>query len=334
MDLSTRYLGLDLPHPIIPGASPLVDDLDTVRRLEDAGAAALVMNSLFEEQIVGEQLATHDYIETSALSFGEAMSFLPETADLNLGPEEYLDKLRRIKEAVSIPVIASLNGTTPGGWLEYAALMAETGADALELNVYQLATDPEESAADIEERTIEMVKAVKAAVEIPLAVKLSPYYTALAHFARRLQTAGADGLVLFNRLYQADIDIEELEVEPRLHLSDSSELLLRVRWLAILSAELDLELSVTGGVHQVEDVVKSLMGGATTVQVVSALLRRGPEWLGVLRGDLERWLEEHEYSTLAEMRGCMSLARCPDPGAYERANYIHVLHSWSGYGDK
>lgn len=331
MDLATRYLGLTLAHPFMPGASPLVDDMDTVRRLEDAGAAAIVMHSLFEEQIVGEQRATAHYMEAPAESFAEALSFFPTPDEFALGPEEYLQQLRRIKDAVSCPVIASLNGTTAGGWLEYATLIAEAGADALELNMYQLATDPTATADTIEKTALEVAGSVVAAVPIPVAVKLSPFYTSLSHFAHKLDGVGVKGLVLFNRFYQADIDVEELEAVPALHLSDSSELLLRLRWLAILSPQVKADLAVTGGVHTVVDAVKAVMAGAHAVQVVSALLRGGPDVLTKLTRQLIEWLEVHEYESLAQMRGSMNLAHSPDPGAFERTNYLKVLQSWKGF---
>lgn len=328
MDLRTSYLGLELAHPLMPGASPLVDDLDTVRRLEDAGASAIVMHSLFEEQLTGEMLATHAAIDGQSDSFAEALSFLPSPADFRLGPEEYLEQIRKVKAAVKVPVIASLNGTTLGGWLAYARMMEEAGADALELNVYQLATDPEETSQSIERRTLAMVRAVAGAVMIPVAVKLSPFYTSIASFATQVEEAGADGLVLFNRFYQPDLDIEELEVKTGLRLSDSSELLLRLRWLAILSGKVKASLAVTGGVHSAVDVVKAIMCGADTVQVVSALLRHGPYYLKFILDDLTRWLEEHEIDSLDEIRGNMSLERCPDPRQFERTNYMKVLSSW------
>jgi dihydroorotate dehydrogenase (fumarate) len=328
MDLSTKYLGLQLPHPFIPGASPLVDDLDVVRRLEDAGAAAIVMRSLFEEQITREQMATHRHLDDPSESFAEALTYLPSPESFVLGPEEYLEQLRQIKAAVSLPVIASLNGTTDGGWLTYARLMQEAGADALELNVYALATDFDVSSELLEKRVLHMLWSVKSAVHVPIAVKLSPFYTALAHFARRLDDLGADGLVLFNRFYQPDFDLEALEVTPTLHLSDSSELLLRLRWLAILSGRVKCGLAVSGGVHTGVDAVKAVMAGADVVQVVSALLRHGPDRLAVLRSDLAEWLETHEYDTLAQAKGSLSLLRCPDPGAHERSNYMTILQSW------
>ena len=327
MNLATTYLGLALPHPLMPGASPLVDDLDMVRRLEDAGAAAIVMHSLFEEQIAAEeQAAVH--VAGHGDSFGEALSYLPGPPPFALGPDRYLEQLRRIGEAVAVPVIASLNGATPGGWLEYARLLEQAGADALELNVYHVATDPAETAAAVEARVLDVLRAVRAAVALPLAVKLSPFYSSLAHLAQQIDLLGADGLVLFNRFYQPDIDPEVLEVVPSLRFSDSSELRLRLRWLAILSGRVQLGLAASGGVHTGLDALKAVMAGAHAVQLVSALLRHGPEHLAVVRADLAHWLEEHEYDSLAEARGSMSLQRCPDPAAFERANYLHVLQSW------
>jgi dihydroorotate dehydrogenase (fumarate) len=327
MNLTTTYLGCSLPHPLMPGASPLVDDLDMVRRLEDAGAAAIVMHSLFEEQIAAEE---HAAVQAAAHgdSFGEALSYLPGSPAFALGPDRYLEQLRRIRDAVAVPVIASLNGVTPGGWLEYARLLEQAGAHALELNVYHVATDPAETAAAVESRVLEVLRAVRAAVRLPLAVKLSPFYSALAHLAHELDLLGADGLVLFNRFYQPDIDPEALEVVPALQLSDSSELRLRLRWLAILHGRVRPGLAASGGVHTGLDALKAVMAGADAVQLVSALLRHGPEHLAAVRADLTRWLEEHEYDSLAQARGSMSLLRCPDPVAFERANYLRVLESW------
>lgn len=330
MDLSTTYLGFRLPHPFIPGASPLVDDLDTVRRLEDAGAAALVMHSLFEEQILREQVAMARYLDVPCESFAEALTYLPSAENFALGPEEYLEHIHKLKAVVSIPVIASLNGATDGGWLGYARLIENAGADALELNVYSLATNLRDSSEMIERRTLHMLDAVRHSIGIPVAVKLSPFYTSLAYFARRLAEHGADGLVLFNRFYQPDIDIETLAVAPTLRLSDSSELLLRLRWLAILSGRVNTTLAVTGGVHSALDAVKAVMAGADAVQLVSTLLRHGPEQLSHLRRDLALWLEEHEYESLEQMKGSMNLLRCPNPGAHERANYMTILQSWWG----
>ncbi len=330
MDLSTTYLGFRLPHPFLPGASPLVDDLDTVRRLEDAGAAAIVMHSLFEEQITLEQIAVARYLDVPSESAAEALTYLPSPDAFALGPEEYLEHIHKLKAAVSVPVIASLNGATDGGWLGYARLMEKAGADALELNVYALATDFNDSGEMLERRTLHMLEAVKHEIAIPVAVKLSPFYTALAYFARRLAERGVDGLVLFNRFYQPDIDVETLEVAPTLRLSDSSELLLRLRWLAILSGRIDCSLAVTGGVHTTLDAVKAVMAGADAVQLVSTLLRHGPEQLITLRRDLALWLEEHEYDSLEQMKGSMNLLRCPNPAAHERANYMTILQSWWG----
>jgi dihydroorotate dehydrogenase (fumarate) len=328
MDLATSYLGFDLPHPLMPGASPLVDDLDMVRRLEDAGAAAIVMHSLFEEQIVGEQMANHVHIASSTESHAEATSYLPDPDLFALASDEYLEQIGRIKAAVRVPVIASLNGTTPRAWVEYARLIQQAGADALEINTYYLATDPLESGEDVEQRTLDVVEAVRQAVEIPIAVKLSPFFSSLAHLARRIDEIGAAGLVLFNRFYQPDIDVEALDVVPSLELSGSSELLLRLRWTAILFGRVRASLGVSGGVHSGLDAVKAVMAGAHGVQVVSALLRRGPEYLRTLKQELERWMEEHEYESLRQMQGSMSLERCPDPAAFERTNYMRVLQSW------
>jgi dihydroorotate dehydrogenase (fumarate) len=328
MDLSTTYLGLPLPHPFMPGASPMVDDLDTVKRLEDAGAAAIVMHSLFEEQITLDQLGTIHHMEAHADSFAEALSYFPLPQDYALGPDQYLEQIRRIKAAVDLPVIASLNGITAAGWLEYAHLIEQAGATALELNVYYVATDPEDTGQAIELRLLDIVRAVKRTVRIPVAVKLSPFFSSIAHLAQELDALGVDGLVLFNRFYQPDIDVDALEAVPSLQLSESSELLLRLRWLAILCGRVRTSLAVTGGVHTYLDAIKSVMAGAQAVQMVSALLERGPEYLRSVREQTVAWMEEHEYVSLQQMQGSMSLQRSPDPAAFERANYMRVLQSW------
>jgi dihydroorotate dehydrogenase (fumarate) len=330
MDLSTKYLGLNLPHPMVAGASPLSDEMDTVRQLEDAGAAAVIMRSLFEEQIVREEMAEMRYQNGNDESFAEATSYFPSPDLFVLGPEEYLNHLRQVKEAVRIPVIASLNGCTPGGWLSYGRLMEQGGADALELNVYHAALDPLKSGADIERETVAMVREVKRSVKIPVAVKLSPFFTSFAHFALQLDREGADGLVLFNRFYEADIDVQELQVTRTLHLSDSSELLLRLRGIAAVAPLVKASLAVTGGVHTALDVVKSTMAGAHVTQMVSALLKNGPAYVSKVRKGLEEWMEDNEWSSLSEMRGNMGVDKAPNPKAYERANYMMMLQSWEG----
>jgi dihydroorotate dehydrogenase (fumarate) len=328
MDLSTKYLGLTLSHPLMAGASPLVDDLDMVRRLEDAGAAAIVMHSLFEEQITREQVSAQRILDTPAESFAEALSYFPEPEDYMLGPDEYLEQIRRVKSAVGVPVMGSLNGVTDRGWLEYARLIEQAGADALELNVYSLETDATVPAEQVEQRIVDMVQSVRRATRLPLAIKLSPFYTSLGHFTRRLVEAGADGIVLFNRFYQPDIDIEELEVAHRLRLSDSSELLLRLRWLAVLYGAERHSLAVTGGVHTGVDALKAVMAGASGVQMVSALLHHGPEHIATVREEMNSWLDEHEYNSLGQALGSMSLEHCPEPAAYERGNYVRILQNW------
>jgi len=328
MDLTTNYLGLRLQHPLMPGASPLADSLDTVKRLEDAGASAIVMRSLFEEQITREMNGMVHHMEVHEESFAEALSYFPKPDDFVFGNEEYLEQIRKIKVAVRIPVIASLNGYTNSGWVSYAAKMQQAGADALELNSYYVATDPKQTGAEIEARAVEIVKAVKAAVTIPVAVKISPFFSSVANMARRLDEAGADALVCFNRFYQPDIDVEALEAVPSLHLSDSSELLLRIRWLAILCGQIKADLAASGGVHTGLDAVKAVMAGASAVQVVSRLLEDGPQQLKVIIDGFRRWLEEHEYESAAQMRGSMSLQKSPDPAAFERGNYMKVLRSW------
>jgi len=329
MDLSTTYLGLKLAHPLVPGASPLGDDVDTVKRLEDVGAPAIVLRSLFAEQIARERFSAFIHLERNGESFAEAISFFPRPDRFVMAPDEYLEHVRRVKAAVRIPVIASLNGTRPGSWRDYPQMISQAGADALELNIYHLPTDPEVGSDEVEELALQAVREVKRAVGIPVAVKLSPYFSAFAHFARRLDVAGADGLVLFNRFYQPDIDPEALAVVPSLQLSRSSELPLRLRWLAILSGRLKASLAVSGGVHDGRDAIKSVMAGAHAVQMVSALLARGPEYLGTVRQEMADWLEEHEYASLAEAQGSMGLRSCPDPEAYERANYMMILQGWT-----
>ena len=328
MNLSTTYLGLQLAHPLMAGASPMVDDMGMVKRLEDAGASAIVMHSLFEEQITREEQGTIMDLDLTANTSAEALSFFPAPDEFRLGPESYLEQLQRIKKAVAVPVIASLNGTTPAGWLRYGKLMQEAGADALELNVYYIPTDARETTTEVEKRTLDIVKAVKAEVQIPVAVKLSPYFSALAHFALELEAAGADGLVLFNRFFQPDINVEELLAEPSLQLSGPGDLLLRLRWLAVLHGRVKGSLAVTGGVHDGIGALKAVMAGADAVQMVSALLIHGPERLAQTRAGLAEWLEEHEYESLAQARGSMSLLNSPNPQAFTRANYMRILNGW------
>ena len=329
MDQTTKYLGLELPHPFIAGASPLADSLDSVRRLEDMGVAAVVMRSLFEEQITAEAMATHHSMEAHSHSFAEASSYFADPIEFAIGPDAYLEHLRQATEATDIPIIASLNGHTLGGWLGYAKAMQESGAAALELNVYQVALDDERSGHDIERETIEMVSAIRGAITIPIAVKLSPFFTSLPNLTRTLEDAGADAFVVFNRFFENDIDIENLEVITQMQLSDSRELLLRLRWLAILSAQLQrASLAVSGGVHSTVDAVKAIMCGADAIQLVASLLKRGPVYLQAIRHDLATWMVEREYESVAQMKGSMNLSRSPNPQEYSRGNYMKMLQTW------
>jgi dihydroorotate dehydrogenase (fumarate) len=330
MDLKTRFLGFELPHPLIPGASPLADDLDSARRLEDAGAPMIVLRSLFEEQLTYEQMAVQQGIDVHEEAFAEALTYLPEPEGFRFGPDAYLKHLARLKSALGVPVVGSLNGTTPGGWVGYARQIEEAGADALELNLFIVATDPDESSSILEDRLLALVKAVRAAVAIPLAVKLSPFFTALPHFARGLEAAGADAIVLFNRFYEPDVDVRDQQVVKTLQLSTSNELLPRLHALAIVSGRTTMGLAVTGGVHTGLDALKAVMCGAQGVQTVSALLRHGPARLSVMRSQLAHALEQNEYDSLEQVRGSMSLQRAPNPNAYERVNYMQILQSWRG----
>jgi dihydroorotate dehydrogenase (fumarate) len=320
MSLATTYLGIRLPHPLVVGPSPLTDDVDSARRLEEAGAAALVLPPLFEEEVTGEQMAAFFHSESHGESFAEATTYAPDPESA-LGPDEYLEHLRRVKDAVGIPVFASLNGTTPGGWVSIARLLEQAGADAVELDLYHAASDPARSGADVERQMIETLRDVKRGLRVPIAVKLSPLFTAFAHFARQLDAEGVDGLVLFTRFHRVDIDVLELEVLRTFPLSDSSELPLRLRGVAALAGRVRASLAVAGGVHTALDVIKATMAGAHITQMISALVRNGPRHLGVLRADLEAWMEENEWRSLDEMRGNMSFGRIPDPAAYERANF-------------
>jgi dihydroorotate dehydrogenase (fumarate) len=330
MDLTTKYLGFELAHPFMVGASPMCDDMDTIRRLEDAGASAIVMHSLFEEEVVGEEMATTAAMEDPANSFAEALSYFPAPDNFVFGSTEYLNQVRRVKAAVKVPVIASLNSFTEGRWADYAVEIESAGADALELNVYFMAADSSITGASIETRTLDLLKRVKAAVKIPVAVKLSPYYTSFANFACQLDEAGADGLVLFNRFYQPDVDVHNLEVNPELKLSDPSELQARLRWLAILSPKFKASLAVTGGVHSALGAIKALMTGAHGVQLVSTLYKNGPSHLTTIRNEVAQWLQARGYESLAQLQGSMNLDNAPNPDAYVKANYLQMLKIWKG----
>ena len=328
INLSTRYLGLELASPFVVGASPLGDDTHAARQLQEAGAGAIVMRSLFEEQIDAEQRALVSTVEGPEESSPESTSFFPRFEAYQLQPERYLLQLEFLKETMSIPVIASLNGCRPGGWTEYARKFEATGADAIELNLYQLVTNPDIAADQVEADMLETVRNVVSSVRIPVSVKVSPFHTSPVNFARALEGAGAAGVVIFNRFYQPDLNIEDLEVCPQLKLSDSSELLLRLRWLSIMSPHLRGSLALSGGVHRAEDAIKGLLSGAHAVQVVSAVLKNGPRYLGILLAGLRHWMTDHGYEDLTQVRGAMDTSRCPDPAAFERANYQRILQSW------
>lgn len=328
MKLTTSYLGLKLRNPFIVGASPFSDVVHSACQLQDAGASALVMRSLFEEQIDAEQRALTHHVETAAESFSEAASFFPSFEEYQLTPDLYLRQIEHLKTSLSIPVIASLNGCRPGGWTEYARKFESSGADAIELNLYQLVTDPAVSADDVEADMLETVRSVTTSVKIPVAVKISAFHTSLAQFTLALEHAGAKGVVVFNRFYQPDFNLEDLEVKSQLKLSDSSELLTRLRWLAILSPHVKGSLAASGGVHSTEDAAKALLAGAHAVQVVSVLLKHGPRVLSTLLNGLQHWMTERGYTSIDEFRGAMNLSRCPDPAAFERANYQRILQSW------
>ena len=328
MDLSTTYLGLKLEHPFMPGASPLTDSLDGCKRLEDAGAAALVLRSLFEEQITRQELGTvHDLLIDDEAD-AEAVRHFPPPEDFIFAPDTYLEHLRRVKSAAGVPVIGSINGTVRSGWLACAQQIEQAGADAIELNLYHVPTDPREPGADVERRLLDVVRHLKWSLKIPVAVKLSPFFSSISNLAAELDALRADGLVLFNRFYQPDIDPEMLLAVPRLHLSSPDELLLRVRWLAILYGRVDASLAATGGVHTADDALKAILAGASAVQVVSALLERGIAYLPHLRRDMALWLERREYDSLRQCQGAVSLLRTAHAEAFERGNYMRILQSW------
>jgi dihydroorotate dehydrogenase (fumarate) len=319
MNLQTTYLGLRLPHPLIVGSGSLTDDVGQVRQLEDAGAAAFVLRPLYEEELTGEQMSAFFHSDGHGDSFAEATSYAPDPEEA-LGPDEYLEHLRRVKAAVKVPVLGALNGATPGGWTSYARLMEQAGADGVELHLYHAASDPRASAADVERAMVEIVREVKRGLKIPVAVKLSPLFTAFAHFASQVDAAGADGLTLFTRFHRADIDVVELEVVRSLPPSDDKDLSLRLRGVAALAGRVKGSLAVAGGVHTGLDVIKSTMVGAHATQMVSALAQHGAAHLRAVRAEIEAWMEENEWTSLGEMRGNMGFDRIPDPAAYERAH--------------
>ena len=330
VDLRTRYLGLELQHPIVASASPMTGSIEGLKRLQDAGVAAVVLPSLFEEQIEHDEMATHDLMMQGVELSPEAHGFFPDMGAHRTGPDQYLELIADAKQALSVPVIASLNGHTAGGWTGIARQMQEAGADAIELNIYFLATGLNDSSAEVEQRYVDLVAAVSNMVSIPVAVKVSPYFSAMANMAARLATAGASGLVLFNRFVQPDILLEELEVAPRLVLSTSDELRLALRWIAILRGRLKASLAATGGAHTAEDVLKLLLAGADCVMVASSLLRKGPNHAATLVSGVERWLTAREYDSIEQMKGSLSQLACPDPAAFERSNYMKALTSYTG----
>lgn len=328
VDLSTTYLGLKLKNPLVASASPLSEKVGTVRRLEEAGASAVVMYSLFEEQIIHESLELDHFLTQGANTFAEALSYFPNTGKYSLTPDNYIEHLQRVKEAVSIPVIGSLNGVSTGGWIKYAKKIEEAGADALELNIYFLPNDHKLTSTELEDAYVTLVKNVRGQTKLPIAVKLSPFFTSLPNMVTRLVDAGANGLVLFNRFYQPDFDLELLEVVPNLILSNSHELRLPLRWIAMLYGHVNADFALTSGVHTPEDVVKSIMAGASVAMTTSALLKRGVEYAAEILKGVEMWMEEHEYASIQQMKGSMSQKAVAEPSAFERANYMKVLNSF------
>ncbi len=328
IDLSTNYLGLNLKNPLVASASPLSKDIDKARKLEEAGVSAIVMYSLFEEQIIHESLELDHYLTRATDSFAEAMSYLPDGGVYALGPEKYLNQVAGLKKALSIPVIGSLNGVSKGGWTKYARQIQDAGADALELNLYFIPTDPDLTAQELENAQVELVAQVKSAITIPLAVKLSPFITALPNFARRVVEAGANGLVLFNRFYQPDFDLDELEIVHNLDLSTSAELRLPLRWISILHGKVNADFGLTSGVHTANDVLKSMMAGAKVAMMASNLLHNGNQVIPIMLNELSWWMEAHEYESIKQMQGSMSQKSVKEPAAFERANYMKVLNSF------
>lgn len=329
MNLNTTYMGLNLKNPIVPSASPLSHSLDGIKRLEDAGAGAVVMFSLFEEQINHASQALDHYLSFGTESFAEALSYFPEQESYKVGPEGYLELIQQAKASVGIPIVANLNGVSKGGWTRYAKLMEEAGADAIELNVYYIPTDPSVSGSEIEQMYVDVVKEVKDSVKVPVAVKVGPFFSSTANMASKLQQAGADALVLFNRFYQPDFDLNALEVVPSLNLSDSNDLRLPLRWTAILYGRVPVDLAITSGVHSSADVLKAMMAGAKVSMMASELLQNGVGRIGQILDEIKRWMMEHEYESIQQMQGSMSQKNCVEPAAYERANYMKELYSFS-----
>jgi dihydroorotate dehydrogenase (fumarate) len=328
MDLSTTYLGLNLKNPIIPSAGPLSHNLDSMKKLEDAGAAAIVMYSLFEEQIIHETEELNHYLTFGTESFAESLSYFPQTDEFNLGPEEYLDLIHKAKQSLKIPIIGSLNGISTSGWIEYAKKIEEAGADALELNVYYIPTNPELNGETVENRYLDVLRAVKNAVKIPAAIKLSPYFSSFSNFAKKLDDLGVNGLVLFNRFYQPDINLKELIVEPNILLSTPQAMRLPLQWISILYGKIRANLAATSGIHTHEDVLKMIMAGADVTMMCSALLIYGPELISKILDNMNQWMIENEYISVSQMKGSMSYKSVKDTTAYERANYMKVLHSY------
>ncbi len=328
MDFTTTYLGLKLRSPLVPSASPLCEEIDNLRRMEDAGAGAVVLHSVFEEQLTLEQHELDFHLSHGADSFAEALSYFPEPSAFKLGPEEYLEHIAKAKKSLQIPVIASLNGASTGGWIDYARKIQEAGADALELNIYYIPTDPNLAGDKVEQTYFDILQAVKSAVTLPVAVKLNPFFSNLAYVAHRLDKLGANGLVLFNRFYQPDIDLESLEVLPNVLLSTPQARRLPLRWIAILHGRIQADLAATSGIHTGPDALKMIMAGASVTMLCSALLKHGIPQLQVIERDMRTWMESHEYESITQMHGSLSQRKCPDPSAFERANYMKAIKSY------